>query len=86
MKIGDAVIICNKRKTGKNAPIFGRTNPEPVFLNASQSCEFKSGEAGIVLSEKKLWESFPHELNYAFIMVLTSRGPYWFRENNLEAL
>lgn len=86
MKIGDAVIICNRRKSEKNLPIFGRVNPEPVFLNSSKSCEFKPGEAGVVISERKLWESFPHELNYAFIMVLTSRGPYWFRENNLEML
>lgn len=86
MKIGDAVIICNKTEKRKNSPIFGRINPEPVFLNSSKSCEFKPGEAGVVISEKKLWESFPHESNYAFIMVLTSRGPYWFRENNLEIM
>jgi hypothetical protein len=86
MKIGAAVIICNKRKSEKNLPIFGRVNPEPVFLNASKSCKFKNGEVGIVISEKRLWESFPHESNYAFIMVLTSRGSYWFRENNLEEM
>jgi hypothetical protein len=50
---------------------------------------FENGAAGIVISETRTWEYFTDSFNekeYKFRMVLTSRGPYWFREHNLEVL